>query len=457
MTGNLVKSSLGIFLLIFSVFTGKSQEMNSLLAMPAVSQASKLNPAVRNETEKLIIGVPVISGMNFSWNFNFPLNALFSHGWWNYNFADFFENLPETGEGRTSSDFSLFYASLNFEEFSFNVSLSERMFSSISFDRDVIKLIRDGTEPYFNSDENFGNGSFHFEQFRELSVGISQRYWKDLDIGIRPKLLFGRTYFDAKEINFSVQHDKENNILELKPQGNLILSAPLVHQYDSTQKFTEFSANIFPGDYTFNFHNLGFAIDLGFVYRFSKKSEISASILDLGFTSFKRNAVDVEFTRPIRYTQNTLYQSFNPGAANYLESRDALRAFTDSTSYIMDANDRTQRTYDLTPFTIHFKGRQQLSPTLRAGISDQLSYYKNHSFNLLSGFVSKNVERWQFGGSLSVYNLSRILLGAGVSYTGQSVQYYVSSNNIWGIIQPAGSKHLNLSVGINFLFDTVRK
>ena len=439
---------LGVFLVVGLQL--KAQETGPYHLLPAVSQSSFLNPAIQNETNKLVISVPFLSGTSLAYNPNFPLDALFSQGLWNYNFFDFYDNLPAFGEGQASMQFTMFYASLNYGEYTFSLALADRAHATTHFNREIIKLIRDGVEPYYNQDEDFGEGSVYFNHFRELSFGISQRYWKELDIGIRPKILFGRTYLDAQDINFSVETNEQENILHLRPEGSFNMAAPLTYTRDTVFEYTFFSPNIVPSDYSFNLRNIGFALDAGVVFRPNKFYEISASVLDLGFTGFKHNTFDIEFIDPVEYKM--LYQSYDPEEPGYLESREALRAFSDSLSYIIAAEDQQNRIINVMPFKINVSGKYNVSETFSLGVSNKFSFYGEQSVNIFSGYIHKNFNRTDIGASVSAYNFSDFWIGLGVSYTADHFQYFISTENIFGIIQPAGTKRLNLSFGINLLF-----
>lgn len=452
-----------IYSLVFLYNNAKAQETGSLFLLPSIAQGSQLNPAIHNKTDKLVIGLPFLSGNHFSWNTNFPLDALFSNGLWNYSFHDFYDNLSVTGEGQLSARLSMFYASLNYRELSLSLSLSERAFGTTNFNREVVRLIRDGVRPYLGQDEYFGTGTANFTHYRELAFGISQRYWKELDIGIRPKILFGRTYFDAQDVRFSVEtvtknvnEEEPEEILHLKPEGNFSLTAPLEYTRDSVYDFIVFSNDAVPGDYSFNLRNLGLALDVGAVFRPNQNYEFSASLVDFGFTSFKHNTMEVEFVDPLEYQEHRLYQSSNPDADYYLEAREALIAFSDSVSYIIDVQDQKLRIVEMLPFKVNLSGKYNFSKTLSAGMHNQFSFYGRHSMNVLSGFAQKSFRRAEMGANLSLYNISDVWLGLAAGYTGDHVQYYISTNNILGIIQLSNAKHLNLSFGINFLFTTLR-
>ncbi len=446
-----------IFLMLL-YFSGKAQESGALFMLPNVSQASLLNPAYQNKTDKLVVSLPMISGTSLSWNTNFALNSLFSQGLWNYSFFDFYNNLEQTGEGQASARFSLFFASLNYRDLSFQVSLTERGYATTSFNREIVKLIRDGVEPYYGQNENFGAGNFNYQHFRELAFGVSQKYWEGLDIGIRPKILFGRMYFDAQNVNFSVETDTENEKLLVKPEGEFKLAGPITYRYDSVYDYTIFSTKAYPTDYSFNLHNLGFALDLGFVYRSDKTHEFSVSLLDLGFITFSHNTYLSKFKEPITYSKNNLYQSNDPWGDKYVESREALKIFGDSVSYVIDVKDSPLRSLEVLPFKVNIGSKFRYSQSSSVGWNNQFAFYGKHSVNKFSGLWTHSFNpRTDIGGSLSLYNLSSVWLGFGISHTREHIQYYLATNNILGIIQLAGSKHINLCFGINFLFATAKK
>ena len=136
------KTILLIVGIILSVqILGFSQESNFLQFLPGVSQSSTLNPAIQNKTDKIVIGIPVISGMQFGWNSNFSLNSLFSKGF-SYSFANFYDNLDKQGKARFAANLSMFYTSFKLNNWNLSFSLSEKIYGTTTFDRDIVKIIR---------------------------------------------------------------------------------------------------------------------------------------------------------------------------------------------------------------------------------------------------------------------------------------------------------------------------
>ena len=443
-----------VFLFWFVVYGTSSQESASLYYLPGISQASMENPAIQNQSGKLVIGMPFLSGISGQWNSSVPLNALFSKGF-SYSFHRLYDSLGDEGQIQTSAGATMFYGSLTHNEYSFSVSVSERAFSEGVFDREIVRIIRDGTQDFFGSNENLGNATIHLNHYRELATGVSKQIWEGLSVGIRPKILFGKFHFSGKDLNLSVETNPNPEQLLLKTEGNFVLAGPLEHMRDSIYKSSSFWADFSPGDYFFQARNLGVAFDLGVIFKPGKFSEISLSVADAGIIGFRHKTYNNVFSRSIIYLPETEYQSYNPNEPNYLEPREAIIAFGDSVSYVIDVNETRMRTFSSLPLKINIAGKYIFSEKLTAGFHNQFKNYKLKPLNLFSVFATATLHpEFAIYGSLALLNTENIFPGFGASYTNEWLQIYFTSNNISGIIQPMATKQLNLSFGVNFLFDT---
>lgn len=443
-----------VFLFCFVIFGASSQESASLYYLPDIPQASMENPAIQNPSEKLVIGMPFLSNISGQWNSSVPLNALFSKGF-SYSFHRLYDSLDELGRIQASGGATVFYASLAHNQYSFSLSVSERAFTDGVFDREIIRIIRDGTQDFFGLNENLGNATMHLTHYRELATGVSKQIWKGLNVGIRPKILFGKFHFSGEDLNLSVESNPDPEQLLLKTEGNFILAGPLQHVRDSVYKSSTFWADFSPGDYFFQARNLGIALDLGIIFKPNKFSEISLSVADAGIIGFRHKTYDADFTRPVIYRPQNFYQSNNPDGFKYLEPREAIIAFGDSVSYVIDVNEARMRTFSSLPLKINIAGKYIFSERITAGFHNQFKNYKLKPLNLFSVFATATLHpNFAFYGSLALLNVQNVFPGFGASYTTNWLQVYFTSNNISGIIQPMETKQLNLSFGVNFLFDT---
>ncbi len=450
-----IKKAGFVFFLVFSLLFrhAPAQESGSAFLLPGVSQASFFNPALQSNPGKLVVGIPLLSGIHGSGRLNVPLNAFFTEGF-HYSFDRFYNALGDRGEGDVSATVSMFYARLKVNDYHFSLSLSERFFSTAGFDREIIKLIRDGVEPFYGASERFGSAGFHLQQYRELALGISTTSGEVLDFGIRPKILFGKLFFETRDLQFSVETDTENNLLLLQPEGSYTFSGPF-HQTVPGAGLAGFTRRVLPGDYFFQLRNLGLALDLGAVFRPSEPWEFSVSLLDAGFAGFKHNTFDVAFSGASVFNGENLYQSHSPGEDNYLESLQALRAFADSASYIIDVFESRERKLVPLPFHLSASGKYHFSKRWSAGVHHSFTLFEQKTWNVLSAFVQAVPhKKVHLAGSLSVIDFSSLRPGGGISYTPGNFEFFFASDNILGILQPSASKHLNLHAGINFLFST---
>jgi len=431
-----------------------AQELLPSLLMPGIPQTTLFNPAYQNESEKLIIGIPVLSGIYGSYNGNVTFNSLFSNGF-DYSFQRLYNTLDKEGKLEASAGVSMFFASLKRNNLTFSLNISERIFSEITAPRDLIKFVADGTENYYGSDDNLGSASFDLEHFRVIAPGISKRVNENFDIGIRVKLLFGKLHSRTSNLNITTKTDPVNGDLLLKPEGSYMIAGPFNHLVSPSSDYSTFSANIFPGDYFFQFRNMGLAFDAGINYRPGELTELSISLVDFGFIGFRHNAFLIDFSESLRYSKDFLYQSHSPTEDNYIEPREALKILADSASYIINVNESPERHISYLPFKINFTGKHQFSEKIYGGIASLLCYRKKEFSSLTSLFFHTSTKnRVTLGAGLSLYNMETVMPGAGLSYTIDKYQFFFSSNNILGIIDPTGSKHINLYLGFNLLFDT---
>lgn len=436
---------------------GRAQDSNPLNFMPGVSQSSLYNPARQNETEKLVVGLPLLSGSSFNWKSNFSIDYIFS-GNFAYSFDRFYQELGEPGDAIATMSIPIVYLSLRKDRHNFSFSLYEKVVASGYFDHELLKFIDKGLQPFYGDNQNYGPVTFKSFYYRELALGYSNQIWEGFYVGIRPKLLFARFYYDIPELYVDVETREASEQLAVVPKGDYHLSAPVKVSYNEELGATDIRPNPRPSDYFFNFRNLSPAVDLGISYQFEKGPRISASVIDLGFIGFKHNTYDVTFTGELNYRQGALYQSKDPEAPNYKEPKIALQEFSDSIPYIITATPANKRIIQQIPVKINAGIQQKVAQNTEIGFSGQYTYFKDNHESYLTGFMHTRLSgKFNLAATLGVLNFNKFLPGVGMSYTGRRAQFYLSTNNITGFLKPASAKYLNLSFGVNFLFSTAEK
>lgn len=447
------KISLLAALLTLSVTTF-SQHGNPLQFLKDVSQSSTINPAFQNTTNKLVVGLPVIGGTRANWNANFTIKNIPKNDA-PFDYQNFYNALDEYGDAFSLAQVPVIFVSLKKNNRTFSFSLSERFIGTANFNSEIVNFFAQGLQPYYGKNENVGPFTIKSQYYREIAVGYSHEIWEGFNLGIRPKLLFGKFYYHTQIEEFMVNTDAESELLLVKPEGKVTISGPVKVVLDPLTQNSSIKPDMKASDYFFKPVNMGSSIDLGFTYKLNKESEISASILDLGFTSINYKSYDITYNDALRYEKDNLYQSHDPEAPNYWSPQFAVRTMTKSFPEITDVTASSKKIYEMLPLQVNAQLNYILPSKLKLGVANHYTFYKKHSSNFFTGFIHKPLsDKFAAAATLNLYNLNTFMPGIGGSYTGESVQYYLSTNNIMALIRPTSVKNINLCFGVNFLFST---
>lgn len=446
-----------IYLLAFIIclcLPAISQNGNPLQFLSGVSQSSLVNPAFQNKTDKLVVGLPFVSGASLNWDANFSMEYFTSERF-AFDYQKFYDSLNESGNAFTTVQVPLIYLSMRDKKRAFSFSVTEKMIGTTNFDSEILNFVAQGLQPYYNNDDQFSPISLKEQIYREIALGYSTEIREGFTIGFRPKVLFSRFYYDIDNITIDVTTNNETEQLLVSPIGRYTFSGPVEVIQNEENDAAAVKPDVKPGDYFFKFRNMGAGIDIGISYNFDKNTELALSVLDLGFTSIKHETYNFDFDESLHYDTNQLYQSSDPEAPNYWAPKYAIRTMGDSIPYKSNVTENTNRNIDALPLQINAQLKHTLPNSIQVGASNHYTYYKNHSNNFLSGFVYSTIgQRFEASSTLSLYNIENIMLGVGGSYTGKLAQFYFSTNNILELMQASSVKNLNLWFGVNFLFST---
>jgi len=444
------KISVLVFLLSLC-FSALSQDGNPLQFLFNVSQSSRLNPSYQNKTEKLVVGFPVIAGTILNWESNFGIKNLAAD-----NFTiDFYKTLREPGSAFFTTHVPMLFLSFKTKSSTYGFSISENMVGLTNFDEEIINFLGQGLQPYYGKNEQIGPLSISTHYYREIAFSYATEIVTNFHIGIRPKLLFSKFYYNMKNVVFDVETMSDSETLTINPTMSFTATGPFKIVRNEETEFEALKTDFKPGDYFFGFRNIGAGIDLGITYHPTKESEISISVLDLGFTRLKHKSYTIEYSKSLYYKKENLYQSSNPEAPKYWSPAEALTAFSDSIPFISTVTKNSTGTLEQLPIQINATFKYRLPSQIQLGFSNHFTYYLQQTENFLSGFIhSKITSKLELAGTLNFYNFERIFPGIGASYTGESVQYFISTNNLLELVQATKAKNLNLCFGVNFLFST---
>lgn len=323
-------------------------------------------------------------------------------------------------------------------------SLSDRISGGLTYPEDFASLLLKGNA-YFadrNEQANLSGLGVHLNHYRELSAGYTRQWTDYLNAGIRAKLLFGmgNVWFERNE--FSLYTDP--NTYGIRLASDFLINTSLPFEIGSDENGSN-DGDVSPADYILNFGNPGFALDLGAVYKPTRSVTVAASIVDLGFISWKSNTENISAKGSFDFNGIDLNDFLNGSKA----FDDLLDSLENELSYRETNNDY----------------RTSLNPSVF--IAGSFELIDGHSFGLLSGFhfhdegmrhqltLSYNLRFFDlFGASLSYSAIPNNYanLGGGFYFNLKSLQLYMLSDNLLGLMRPHTMQMANFQFGINWVF-----
>ena len=445
---------------LFCLYKVRAQQSLTLYNMQAIPQAMYVNPGVMPLTG-INIGLPAMSSnyLNFS-NSGFVMHDLFKadvNGGLLIDANSFLGKLKPTNYMNLNvhTDLLSFGFKVKRNYFSFNVT--ERVDMRMSYTKDLFSLLVNGNGVAENLNRNMAlNIGLDATHYREWGFNYTREVIKDkLTIGGRFKVLSGMENVNTEKSTLSLNTNSQYYVLSAT--GNIQANTAGIDS--NSQKHTSSILGFDPSR-----KNRGYGIDLGASYKLNKKFSFTASIIDLGFITWKD------------YTHN--YVSKNPGSAIAFKGVNLSQAINDSTDIgksLTKLEDSAKSSIQETHTTYHtmlttqfyLGGNYWINEKNNVGVILNGQYANKHLSPAFSMSFNNRVGRW-FSASLSYSMLNRSYdnVGFGLSFTGP-VQFYVVSDNILSalvfdsyksgnssFVIPAYSKNINLRFGINI---TLRK
>ncbi len=457
------KLSLQILLLLFLL--GASQlihaQPNTLYFIKGIPQTKDLNPARTGITTGFYVSLPLFSKLDLEANTN----------GWNYNdlihkgtglradslvidLDNFINNIDKKNFINESVALTILEGGYRKEKNFYGLSISERESGQLTFDKEMIRLIKYGNYPVLGQTTFSGILGVTIQQFHEIKFNFSHEVSKALTIGFATKLLLGTGSIYSS--GFSVRNTTPLNgsTLDLNALGRLNISAPITVNHNPAGQIFNITRNPNTklGTYLSNFGNPGFAIDLGFSYRLGKKTEISASLIDLGVIRWKQHLTQL--------TENGtfVYQGINVNDPSVLPplkpvinqlGNDLTTAFTP----VFSANSFST----LLPSKIYFGIDYELSKAISFSEVNRLMIVNNTVQPSMTAAANARAGRFlSLSASYSILQSGYDNIGLGAAVRIGPVQIYAVADHLYSLRNPATSANMNLRIGVNLLFDSNR-
>ena len=333
----------------------------------------------------------------------------------------------------------------------FAISLTEREFTQVFFNKNLIDLIQLGNYHYVDKTYYSGNAGVGAQHYREFAFNYARDVSKKLTIGGAAKILFGMAAIQTNGMNLKATSPVNGEYLDVSATGRVNISAPVAFNYNALGEIT--SVNSLPNytinDYLTNFGNPGIAVDLGFAYHMNKKTELSVSIIDLGMISWNSNVT--RFTERCQFLYRGI-EITNPGVITALNP--LINQLSDEISRAFRPSHTETSFATLLPAKIYFGIDHQLNNIVNVSGLTRIRITNNTLHTSLTGSANTIFwDRLSLSASYSIMESTFDNLGLGAGIKAGPLQIYAATDNLFSPFYPSKARNMNLRIGINFIFN----
>lgn len=404
------KIRLVIFIAALGAFNGSliAQSLSTLYFMQNTPQRLQLNPAFQPD-----------------YNFYLACPGNFEVSAWNNSFSsnDFFK-FDEDAFLAAQKDVTnlLTNARVDLADFGFRYNkwfvgfgIATRADARVNAPKRWSEFIVNEAEP---ADYNLSDSYLNMMISNEFRMTVSKRQSDYLTWGVSGKILLGAANMQMNFNTLQINTDPDN--WSYNANADVLISAPLLNiytdsqnRYDSLEFDEEPSANAVLKGLT---ANKGLALDLGLVYKLSPQITLSASVIDLGFISWKNNNYEGGFDN----AQNSY--TVDPES-------DLLTAIADTlynNTIIKKGNAYTT----WMPTKVFLAGEYQPINWFSLGLVSRTYFLRsvNQQFTASANFRALRIVN--FSVSYSMLNQSHKSLGLGLGLKAGPCHLYLVSDNL---------------------------
>jgi len=452
------------FLFLASISFVTAQESPTLQFMKGLPQSTLQNPALHNDSSKVVIGFPGLSGMYFDFSSDFAIDNLIHKGTGSLanslvlDVEGFHSSLKETNAVQQNFSMPVFYLGIRNKQNFFSFGVSEKEMSSLSFEKNLITFIKDGNAPYMGKDFDLGTIDMDAYHYREFAFGFSREVIKrKLTVGAKAKLLYGKFAVQTEQLNLRIETAADGSYLNLNSDMKINVSGPITPEYDADNNFTSMNTDdLEPETYLMQKGNMGMAFDLGAVYKLTPKITFSGSIVDIGKISFKNNNHNLNHVSSYKWEGIDFSRSLDESKADYVDPSDLMDAELEKleSTFKPKRSEFNSEAFDMSlPTKIYLGGTYAVNDRFGIGVLDCL--YSNGTIRRNTVTLSANAMLAKFfslTGTYSAIGDSYNNLGLGMAIRLGFMQMYLVSDNLMALNEPAKAEFVNVRFGMNFLF-----
>ena len=466
-----MKKLLTYFIITITSISYGQQDL-TLYYMENVPQTLYLNPAFKPKA-RLNIGLPGISSIYIDHlNTTFTPKNLFesNNGTTTLTLDKLKTEIKDNNYFGINTKIDLLSFGFQVKKSYFSFNITENVFARVNLSRGLLELPLYGNADFdhHNGEIDLSNTGINLTHYREFGVGWQREFFNIISLGAKVKLLSGKSNVWTKTNTFKLETNPDD--YEWNISGEL----------DARSSGFDSTSNIMNGDamkYLFNSANKGIAVDLGGTLKFNDKISLNASILDLGYITWKSNnrnfkTNDASFS----FTGLNLTDIVNAPDSVSGDSLDAaITRLEESAKDELGFSENGDSYKKMLTARVYFGGTYQVykgkNSNGKIGVLFQSEIYNKTIRPSMTLSYNQTLGRW-LNASLSYSMINRGFnnIGAGASFNLGPVQFYVTADNLFAaqlttfkrdgeiaMIYPTNSNKTHVHLGLNITIGRKKK
>lgn len=339
--------------------------------------------------------------------------------------------------------FSLLSFGYKYKQHYFTFAVNEKMNTYNIYSKNLLLFANEGNSQFEGRNANMDGVRVNGNHYREYALGWAKEVNDQFNFGIRGKLLFGKSNAYMEPATTNIYTQATTFALDITNSATGNISAPISISKDEDGKIAGISLDedIDWVNYALNRKNLGFGIDLGFVYKFDDVTTISGSLLDIGFINWKTN--------PYNLVSNG--NTKIGGIGNDLNGQDSDEILDSIAEVFTPEILQNGYTSTLTPI-LYLGISRKINKKLNVGALYHTEIYKyrlHSSLTLSANAILLN--SLSISASYSIQNNTYNNIGLGIGWQVGLFHFHAISDNVPAFFALDAARNINLRFGMSFI------
>jgi len=434
-------------LLIFSSNLCVAQQNLTFYFQHSVPHTNFLNPAVQSSC-KWYMGIPVLSSTHINYgNSSGSVRDFMQFG--ELDQDKFIRNLPNRAHVNTEFQLNLISFGFASKGAFWSFAITDKLDIAVFAPKPLIEIILKGNSPYEGRAADLSGLSVFSSYYREYSAGWAKKISNEMYIGFHGKLLFGKANVVTRKSGNSLFTEPTTFDLDLQSTFKFNTSLPFTYDISPEGALQGATFNSSVPEVLLNRKNIGLAVDAGFINKSSEDITWAGSVLDLGVVYWRDN--------PYNYSHSGMFRYDGPLGDTLVDEDYADRLYNDAISnFNVNWTNKSYLSFLAPRFYLGFQ--KNLSRVFSWSLTGTAKLYRYKVIPGLSAGLDANISKSIVcTASFSYLNRSFKNVGLGLVLGNNPFQFYVITDNVFGLIYPLRYRTINLRTGFILKFGCNRK